>query len=171
MEAKPEKASLLARWTSHRAVDAVVVVVTFLIGIAVMTDTYRLGAGWAKGGPQSGYFPFRIGAIICIASAVIFARTLVSAHRRNEAFVQWHRLRLVLAILLPTLAYILGIQLLGIYVASALFIAGFMRIAGKYHWVKSALVGIATAAVLFWLFELEFLVPLPKGPLERLLGY
>jgi putative tricarboxylic transport membrane protein len=171
MEAKPEKVSLLARWTSHRAVDAAVVVVTFLIGIAVMTDTYRLGAGWAKGGPQSGYFPFRIGAIICIASAAIFARTLVSAHRRNEAFVQWRRLRLVLAILLPTLAYILGIQLLGIYVASALFIAGFMRIAGKYHWVKSAVVGVATAAVLFWLFELEFLVPLPKGPLERLLGY
>ena len=171
MEAKPEKASLLARWTSHRAVDAAVVVVTFLIGIAVMTDTYRLGAGWAKGGPQSGYFPFRIGAIICIASAAIFARTLVGAHRRNEPFVQWRRLRLVLAILLPTLVYILGIQLLGIYVASALFIAGFMRIAGKYHWVKSALVGIATAAVLFWLFELEFLVPLPKGPLERLLGY
>jgi putative tricarboxylic transport membrane protein len=171
MEAKPEKASLLARWTSHRAVDAAVVVITFLIGIAVMTDTYRLGAGWAKGGPQSGYFPFRIGAIICIASAAIFARTLVSAHRRNEAFVQWRRLRLVLAILLPTLAYILGIQLLGIYVASALFIAGFMRVAGKYHWAKSAVVGVATAAALFWLFELEFLVPLPKGPLERLLGY
>jgi putative tricarboxylic transport membrane protein len=171
MEAKHEKASRLATWTSHRAVDAAVVVVIFLIGIAVMTDTYRLGAGWAKGGPQSGYFPFRIGAIICIVSAAVCVRTLFSAKRRSEAFVQWRRLRPVLAILLPTLAYILGIQLLGIYVASALFIAGFMRVAGKYHWVKSALVGIATAAVLFWLFEVQFLVPLPKGPLETLLGY
>jgi putative tricarboxylic transport membrane protein len=25
--------------------------------------------------------------------------------------------------------------------------------------------------VLFWMFEFQFLVPLPKGPLESLFGY
>jgi len=25
--------------------------------------------------------------------------------------------------------------------------------------------------VLFWMFEIQFAVPLPKGPLETLLGY
>jgi len=86
-------------------------------------------------------------------------------------FVRWSEARLVLAVLIPTLAYILGIQLLGIYVASALFIAGFMRIAGKYGTIKACLAGIAISAVLFWLFEIQFLVPLPKGPLESWLGY
>jgi len=80
-------------------------------------------------------------------------------------------LRLVLAVLLPTLGYVLGIQLIGIYVASALFIAVFMRIGGGYGWAKTLLVSIGTAAMIFWLFEVEFLVPLPKGPLEALLGY
>jgi hypothetical protein len=37
--------------------------------------------------------------------------------------------------------------------------------------VKCALVGVVSAAVLFWLFEMQFLVPLPKGPLEAWLGY
>jgi putative tricarboxylic transport membrane protein len=164
-EAKP------AAWATRRAVDAGVVLVTFAIGLAIMVDTWKLGAGWAKGSPQSGYFPFRIGAIICLASTAIFVRTLLDARRAGEAFVRWDQLRLVLAVLLPTLAYILGIQFLGMYVASAIFIAAFMRVLGKFGWVKSALVGIGTGAVLFWLFEVEFLVPLPKGPLETLLGY
>ena len=77
----------------------------------------------------------------------------------------------MLAVLVPTLAHILGIQLLGIYIASALFIAGFMRIAGRYGSLRAVVVGAAVGAVLFWLFEVQFLVPLPKGPLESWLGY
>lgn len=171
MEGHSEDLARPPAWATRRAVDAAVVLVTFAIGVAIMVDTWKLGAGWAKGSPQSGYFPFRIGAIICIASAVIFTRALLDARHAREAFVRWEQLRLVLTVLLPTLAYILGIQFLGIYVASAIFIATFMRILGKFGWLKSALVGIGTGAVLFWLFEVEFLVPLPKGPLEMLLGY
>lgn len=159
-------------WISRRTIDIVVGAVVFAVGVAVMFDTYQLGSGWAGGSPQSGYFPFRIGAIICIASAAVLARTI---WRRRPApaaiFVTWQRLRLVLAVLVPTLSYILAIQLLGIYVASALFIAAFMRVGGGYGWVQSVVVSAATGGVLFWLFEIQFLVPLPKGPLEALLGY
>jgi hypothetical protein len=172
METDANRGGLDGMRISRRAVDAAVAAVAFLIGVAVMVDTYRLGAGWAKGSPQPGYFPFRIGAIICIASAVILLRALFRGRGNPpEIFVRWSQLRLVLGVLVPTLAYILGIQLIGIYVASALFIAAFMRLAGRYAWIKAILVGAATGAVLFWLFEIEFLVPLPKGPLESWLGY
>ena len=120
-------------WVSRRTVDLAVGVVTFLIGVVMMLDTYRLGAGWQGGSPQSGYFPFRIGAIICIASASVVLRAWWHArHEPAEVFVTWAKLRLVLAVLVPTLAYILGIQFLGIYVASALFIGAFMRKGGGY---------------------------------------
>lgn len=159
-------------WVSRRTVDVAVGIVAFAIGVVMMLDTYRLGAGWEGGSPQSGYFPFRIGAIICIAAAsVVFRAWWGTRHQAAAVFVTWPRLKLVLAVLLPTLLYILGIQFLGIYVASALFIAAFMRVGGGYGWVKSAVTGAATGAVLFWLFEIQFLVPLPKGPLETLLGY
>lgn len=159
-------------WISRRTIDIVVGAVAFAVGVAVMFDTYRLGAGWDGGSPQSGYFPFRIGAIICIASAVVLARAIWRRRSGPAAiFVTWKRLRLVLAVLVPTLFYILAIQLLGIYVASVLFIAAFMRVGGGYGWVKSVVVSAATGGVLFWLFEIQFLVPLPKGPLEALLGY
>jgi hypothetical protein len=156
---------------SRRAVDIAVGVVAFLTGALVMFDSHRLGAGWEGGSPESGYFPFRIGAIICIASAIVVARAAWRPPAPNEVFVTWDRLRLVLLVLAPTLAYILGIQWLGIYVASAIFIAGFMRASGRFGWAKTVLVSAGTSAVLFWTFEIQFLVPLPKGPLEAWLGY
>jgi hypothetical protein len=46
-----------------------------------------------------------------------------------------------------------------------------MRLMDKYSWLKTLAVSIGLNAVLFWLFEIQFLVPLPKGPLEALFGY
>ena len=74
-------------------------------------------------------------------------------------------------ILLPSTAYVLGIQYVGLYVSSALFIALFMKFVGRYGWLRSAGVGLAVSVTAFPLFEIWFTIPLPKGPLENLLGY
>jgi hypothetical protein len=168
---RPEAGEGGTRWLSRGAVDAMVAAVAFAIGVAVMVDSVRMGAEWAKGSPQPGYFPFRIGAIICIAAASIVVRALLRARRDATPFVHWERFRRVLAVLAPMLAYILAVAYLGMCVASALFVAGFMRVAGRYGWGKSLAVGIVAAVALFWLFEIQFMVPLPKGPLEARLGY
>ena len=69
--------------------------------------------------------------------------------------------------------YVLAIQVLGVYVASAIYIAGFMIVLGKFNKVKSALLGVAIAVVFFLMFEVWFKIPLFKGALNPLgfLGY
>ena len=57
------------------------------------------------------------------------------------------------------------------YIAALALIAGFMRVLGKYSWLKSLAVGLSVVAVVFWLFEIQFMVPLIKGPLEAAFGY
>jgi len=156
---------------SHSAVDALAALAIFLIGVVMMVDNYKIGAGWAPDGPESGYFPFRIGAILCIASAVVFLRALFGRERKRNVFVSWARFRLVLMVLLPTAVYVLAIQLIGIYIASAFFIAAFMRVMGKFSWLKTVLVGTGVSVTMFWMFEVQFMVPLPKGPFEALFGY
>jgi putative tricarboxylic transport membrane protein len=156
---------------SERIVEIAVALFMFAIGLVIMIDNYQLGAGWAKDGPQSGYFPFRIGAIICLASIGVLLQVMLSGKRRNAVFVTYRQLKPVLLVLVPTLAYVAAIQFVGIYVASAVFIAGFMRLMDKYSWLKTLALSIGLNAVLFWLFEIQFLVPLPKGPLEALFGY
>jgi putative tricarboxylic transport membrane protein len=156
---------------SHSNVDAIAAAVIALIGVVMMFDNYRLGAGWAADGPQGGYFPFRVGAILCIAAIVVLFKSLFGASRNRKVFVSWQRLKLVLFVLVPTIAYVLAVQFAGIYVASVLFIGAFMRVMDRSSWLKVTLVSVGVSATLFWLFEIQFKVPLPKGPLEALLGY
>lgn len=153
------------------SVDAAVALILMLIGAVVMWDNYRIGASWGPDGPQSGYFPFYIGLFILVSSTVTFAQALLARKRNREVFVHMEQLKTVLMVLIPSLVYVLGIQLVGIYVASTVFIALFMLIMGKYGWLKTAVVSIGVSAAFFWLFEIEFLVPLPKGPLEAMFGY
>jgi putative tricarboxylic transport membrane protein len=152
-------------------VDLVTALLIFLVGSLVAWDSYRLGASWGAEGPQAGYFPFYIGLLICISSAVVFGQSLAKLGKDRSVFVQREQFRQVLVILLPSTAYVLVVQFLGIYVASAVFICLFMRIVGKYSWLRSAAVGVAVSAVVFPVFEIWFTIPLPKGPLEALFGY
>jgi hypothetical protein len=157
-----------------RTMELVVAFLFFAGGALVVYDSHRLGSSWGSDGPEAGYFPFYIGLIICISAVVIFGQALFGRVSRSRAvFVEWQALRQVLSVLLPAIAYIGVIQILGIYVASAIYIAGFMLWLGKYHWIKSALLGIAVAAVAFITFEVWFQVPLYKGAYDLLsfLGY
>ena len=47
----------------------------------------------------------------------------------------------MLSVLLPALVYVLAVQLVGLYVASAVYIALFMIVLGKYSRVKSIITG------------------------------
>jgi hypothetical protein len=136
----------------------------------VIADSARLGAKWGADGPQAGYFPFYLGALVCLSSAVTFVRGLSIRGEKNVSFVEVGQLRLVLSVLIPSVVYVALVGWLGIYFPSALFVALFMRWLGKYEWWKVALVSIGNSVVFFLIFEVWFLVPLPKGPIERLLG-
>jgi putative tricarboxylic transport membrane protein len=152
-------------------VDIVVAAVIFAVGALVAWDSNRLGAGWATDGPQSGYFPFYIGLLICICSAAVFAQGFIRRKTDASIFVTREQFGQVLVILLPSTAYVLGVQLIGIYVSSAIFIFLFMKLAGQYSWLRGALVGGGVSAAAFVLFEIWFKIPLPKGPVEGWLGF
>jgi len=152
-------------------VELAVAAIIFALGALVAYDSYRLGSGWASDGPQSGYFPFYIGLITCICGAVVFGQGLLRVRIDRAVFVTHVQLKQVLVILLPSTAYVLGVQLIGIYVSSALFIALFMKIAGKYSWIRSIAVGVGVSVSAFVMFEIWFKIPLPKGPIENLIGY
>jgi len=134
-----------------------------------MWDSYRIGAKWGDDGPQSGYFPFYIGLLMCFATLANLLSALRT--RRSTSFVSKPKLKLVLAIFFPTLVYLVVMQFVGLYVSSAIFIAIFMRWQGKFSWLKSILTGLGTSMVLFAMFEIWFKVPLYKGPLEAAFGY
>jgi hypothetical protein len=152
-------------------VDLLVAVLVFALGAIVGYDSYRLGASWGSDGPQAGYFPFYIGLLICICSAVVFVQSFVRLGTDRKVFVTAGQFKQVLVILVPSAIYVFGVWLIGIYVSSLLFITLFMKFVGHYGWLRSMVVGIVVSASAFVMFEIWFKIPLPKGPVERLLGF
>ena len=169
MEHEESARTGVATWVVEAAVAAVLLVV----GIVVIVESRRLGAGWTSDGPGSGYFPFYIGLIIAISALGTLYQTVLGKERNTEVFVDREQLGRVLSVLLPAAVYVGAIALAGIYVASAIYIALFMIVLGKYSWIKSVIAALAINVVLFCMFEVWFKVPLYKGSLDPLafLGY
>ena len=173
-EAPPESGETPQRALARNCtVDAVVAAVLFIVGAVVVVQARALGAGWTSDGPGSGYFPFYIGLILCIASAGILYQALASKKRDTRAFVDREQFVRVLSVFVPAIFYVLAIVFIGIYIASAIYIAVFMIVLGKYPAWKAALIGVLVSAAFFAMFEVWFKVPLYKGALDLLafLGY
>ncbi len=166
---EPSSPSVIA----NNKVDAVVAAILVLIAGVVIYEAQRLGAGWTSDGPGAGYFPFYIGIIILVSGLGILFQSLLSKKRDTDSFVNQQQLRRVLSVLLPAMLYVLGVNFLGLYVASAIYIALFMVLLGKYRVLKSVLVSAAVITLFFMMFEVWFKVPLFKGSLDPLhfLGY
>jgi hypothetical protein len=151
------------RGISTRTVEIVVAVCILALGALVVFDSRRLGAAWGSDGPQAGYFPFYIGAIVCICALIVLAYAVVGKTADSKVFVTWRQLRLVLQVLGPAALYVLGIQLFGIYLSSVIYIAVFMLWLGRYSFMLSAGVGVSVMVAFYLMFEMWFKVPLYKG--------
>ena len=160
------------RGPGTRWVELVVALLICAGAAVVIYDSARIGAKWASDGPQAGYFPFLTGIALMAAGLWVVVATLLRWRKlADDTFVSWERLVPVMQMLLPTIAYVIVVGLVGIYVASAIFIAAFMVWKGRYRIIAALSVGIGVPLAMFVLFEIWFLVPLPKGPLERMLGW
>lgn len=157
---------------TNRTMNMVVALALMIVAAIVMVSSYELGAGWAPNvGPDSGYFPFYVALIMFCTSAVTLFQNLLSGHADRSSFIARGELVMVLWVLIPTTIFVIASLYIGIYVAMALFIGFFMIKHGHYSLVKTVPLAIAVPIVLFIVFEIYFLVPLPKGPLEHWLGY
>lgn len=158
---------------STRSVEIVVALVLLTGSIVFIYDSVRTGFGWREDGPAPGFFPFWIAVLLAGSSVMNLIRALSDKAAADDSFVSGAALGRVLAVLVPTTLFVgaiggveagpLQVPGLGIYVASALFIAGFMWMlseaapAGTVLRMVSGLVVLAATAgltaALLWLLS------------------
>ena len=153
---------------SHRTVEIGVAIAILLFAAIVMYGAWMAGINWGAEGPRAGFFPFYVGLAIALASVVNLWRAFASDGR--PLFADWGQLRQVMSVVIPTAVYVALVPWLGLYAASFLLIAAFMKWLGKYSWILTLAVAIGVPVLAFLMFEKWFLVPLPKGPVEDFLG-
>ncbi|WP_295850847.1 tripartite tricarboxylate transporter TctB family protein [Tardiphaga sp.] len=153
---------------THKSVEAGFTIVIGIFGAIVVYGSIKAGINWGAEGPRAGFFPFYVGLFIIISSAVNLWNTIRDAD--VALFAEWNQLRQVFSVVFPTAIYVGAMPFTGLYLASMVFIAWFMRWLGKYPWPIIAAISLGMPIVTYFVFERWFLVPLPKGPIEEWLG-
>jgi hypothetical protein len=156
---------------SARSVNIAVYLVLLALSVLLAYDNWQTGMGWAPEGPEAGYFPFYLSVMMGAASIYGLGIALWQTAGADESFVSRDQLRRVMQVFVPTLLFCLLTQWLGMYVASFLLVAGFMRFVGHIALWKSLLTAAIFSIAMFITFDVAFDVIMPKGPLEAFFGY
>lgn len=159
-------ATLLSRFFMEVATACLVMAV----GAIVCFGAREFGIGWGDAGPQPGYFPFYVGLIIVIASGGVLVQALLQHREQRKPFLTYEQGARILAFFGPMLGFVVLSMLLGMYIALTIYLCSVMVVQGGYRFPKAAAISVATALVSYVVFEVWFLVPLLKGPLEAWLN-
>jgi hypothetical protein len=157
------------RGPTQFGVEIGVAVATGLFGALVMFGSVQVGIGWGVEGPRAGFFPFYVGLLIVMCSVINLFNALKTIDR-TELFADIGQLRSVMSVVIPTAVYVAVMPYVGIYVSSFALIALFMLWIGRYRWALTLAIAIVVPLITYLMFEKWFLVPLPKGPFEEMLG-
>lgn len=144
---------------------------TGLFGAVIAYGATEFGVGWAASGPEPGTFPFYIGLLVALASLANLVKALRSRGLDAVPFMTAAQGGALARFVLPMIGFVVLSLWLGLYVASALYLFGVMRVQGRYPMWHAAAVGVGLPVALFLILEKGFKVSLLKGPLEAALGF
>ena len=159
-------------FASRFAVESVFAIFTGLFGAVIIYGATEFNIGWGDIGPEAGYFPFRVGILITLASLVNLVWALIRRKTlAKDTFLTSKQTRNVAAFAIPVVVLVGVTVCLGLYVAVALYLLFTVGLVGRHRMWVTIVVAVCTTLILFVLFEYVFLTPLLKGPLEHWLGF
>jgi putative tricarboxylic transport membrane protein len=148
-----------------RKADIVVALGLMLVGLLVIADSIRLGFGWGISGPESGFFPFYmgLGTVVCTFFIALRGIRTYKKEGPGKPLVEEGGMTQILWVLLPAIGMILLTELIGLHLATVLYLAFYMGVVGKIRWSKVIVLSILVPLAIYILFDRIFLIPLPEG--------
>jgi hypothetical protein len=153
---------------SRRTLETATAILTGAFGAAVVASSLDNGIGWSSAGVDAGTFPFIVGLIILGGSLF----NLVKGWPANDyAVLTPSELKRLAILFIPAAVYVGLIPLIGMYLASAIYVLGALSWHKRGAWVFASVAAVGTALALYLIFELTFQISLPRGLLGDALGF
>ena len=154
---------------TRRGLEVGTAALTGAFGGAVVASSLEHGIGWSSAaGVDAGTFPFITGALILAGSLFNLVAGWLGSRRR---VIDGHDLKKIGGLFLPALAYVAVIPLIGMHVASALYLLATLTLQKHMSPLRALALAAATAVSLYVLFDWMFQVTLPRGLLGDALGF
>jgi hypothetical protein len=153
---------------SGRSLETATALLTGAFGAAVVISSLYNGIGWSAAGVDAGTFPFIVGLVILSGS--LFNLVQGWLHARDVVLGRNELTRLG-TLFIPAVVYVGVIPLIGVYLASAVYVFGALAWHKRGALLLSGGAAIGTALALYLIFELTFQISLPRGALGDALGF
>jgi tripartite tricarboxylate transporter TctB family protein len=158
---------------SRRVLELSAAVLTGGFGVAVAVSSLDNGIGWSTAGVESGTFPFLTGIIIVLGSLYNLVQGVRPGVTLASVPIAITRieLRRLATLFVPAAIFVAVIPLIGMYLASAIYIFAVLALPGHQSVLRSLAMAVATPLLLYLVFERMFQVSLPAGALAAALGF
>ena len=153
---------------TRRALGIATAALTAGFGIAVVVSSLDVGAGWSSRGVEAGTFPLLTGTLVIVASAVNLGAAL---RRPDTPLISRAQLGRAARLFLPALAMIAAIPLVGLYTAAAGYLLYSLCFQHRTALWRALAITATTIVLLYLIFERMFQLQLPRGWLDRALGF
>jgi putative tricarboxylic transport membrane protein len=145
----------------HRA-DRIFGILFLVFGIYLVISSREFDY-WQDFGPGSGYFPFWLGAILVLLSAILLVQAFFF-HKEKEKGVGLHRGTMYpCAVLLGMFVCFLLMDYLGFIIPVLLFIMVIMEILEPKKRMLHAGIVLVTGFILYFVFAYWMGIPFPTG--------
>ena len=147
-----------------RSADRIAGAALLALAVAFAAFALRQYAYWGENGPGPAFLPFWVGLVLALLATLL----LVGAVRARDPGEPWLppregllRIGLVLG---ATIAYVALLGVLGMTLATALFLVVLVRWPDRQPWPTTIAVAVVVAALNYLVFARWLRVPLPTGP-------
>ena len=147
-----------------RQADVGFALLLLVLAVLVAVGALQLDIGWGMNGPKGGFFPFWLAVGLGVCCLVILAQALRSTSPTSrQALIRPGGWVPLLKVAGPATALVALTEIIGLYLAAALYIGFYMRWIGKHHWLLVLAVSIGVPLSSYLIFDKWFLIPMPRG--------
>lgn len=139
----------------------------FSLGLMWNVHADGLNTGWVDGrGPGAGVWPFWLSlgmALTCVWTLVRWFRGTTPESRSLSPYIDPDSIALVVVSFVSLTVMLILVNIVGTYIAVALFLGFYMRVVGKHSWKIVSGFMIGGPVFIYFLFEWQLAKYLPKG--------
>lgn len=148
-----------------RSADRVTAALLLAFSVAFAAGALKHYKWWGSEGPGSAFLPFCLGVVMAVLALMMLVRSLRERNPGAAWFPRGEGLRDMLVVLGVTVLFVALLNVLGMVIGTALYLAILIGYLGRHRWwVTLAVAG--GAAGFNWLVFVHWLrVPFPEGKL------
>ena len=148
-----------------RNADRVTAALLLVFSVAFAAGALKQYQWWGSGGPGPAFMPFWLGLVMFCLAFGMLVRSIRQRDPGESWFPRGEGLRDILVVLGVTTLFVALLNVLGMVIGSAIYLAVLVAYLGRHRWWVT--IGVALAAAFFnWLVFVHWLhVPFPEGML------